>query len=226
MSITSDVQQLEPGALVELYELDSSVMGGDVLRFHAHLQAGPIVWQGVEYAAWPIMAQGFERVGGASQPSPTLTVANLDGSISALCILLGDLVGAKVKRHRTLAKYLDGQPTADPTAEMPVELWLIEQKTAETNLNVEFTLSSVLDFSGRQLPNRQVVATLCPQEWAYRGPICGYTGTAYFDANNNPVSDPAQDVCGRRLSSCKCRFGADSPLPFGGYPAAGTAGTL
>lgn len=226
MPITADVQQLEPGALVELYELDSSTMGGDVMRFHAHLQAGTITWQGSEYTAWPITATDFERVGSASQPSPTLTVANIDGSISALCLLLADLVGAKVRRHRTLAKYLDGQPTADPTAEMPVELWYVEQKTAETNLNVEFTLSSALDFSGRQLPSRQVLATLCPQEWAYRGPICGYTGTAYFDANNNPVSDPSLDVCGRRLSSCKCRFGANNPLPFGGYPAAGTAGTL
>jgi lambda family phage minor tail protein L len=170
------------------------------------------------------MAQGFERTGDATQPSPTLTVANVDGSISALCILLGDLVGAKVRRHRTLAKYLDGQPSADPTAEMPIELWYVEQKTSETNLNVEFTLSSALDFSGRQLPNRQVVATLCL--WAYRGSECGWTGTTYFDANNNPVTDPAKDVCSKRLSGCKCRFGATSPLSFGGFPSAGTAGTL
>ena len=199
-------------------------MGGEVLRFHAHLQSGSILWQGVEYSRWPIMASGFERNGSASQPSPTLTVANVDGSISTLCILLGDLVGAKVRRHRTLAKYLDGQPGADPTAEMTPELWYVEQKTSETNLNVEFTLSSALDFSGRQLPNRQVLATLC--SWQYRGVECGWTGVTYYDKNNNPVSNPTQDACGKRLSSCKCRFGANSPLPFGGFPAAGTAGTL
>jgi lambda family phage minor tail protein L len=224
MTIAADVQQLEPGALVELFEVDASAMGGEVLRFHQHLQSGPILWQGVEYNPWPIMATGFERTGNAQQPSPTITVANVDGSISALCILLGDMVGAKVKRHRTLAKYLDGQPSADPTAEMPVELWYIEQKTSETNLNVEFTLSSALDFSGRQLPSRQVIATLC--NWAYRGTECGWTGTTYFDANNNPVSDPSKDVCSKRLSGCKCRFGANAPLPFGGFPSAGTAGTL
>jgi lambda family phage minor tail protein L len=221
--ITADVQLLEPGNLVELFEVDCTEMGGDLLRFHAHLQSGPIVWQGNTYSAWPISASGFERTGSATQPSPTITVGNVDGSISALCIALADLVGAKVKRHRTLVKYLDGQPGADPTAEMPVELWVIEQKTGETNLQVEFTLSSVLDFSGRQLPARQVVATLC--QWDYKGTECGWTGTTYFDKDNNPVADPNLDRCGKRLSSCKCRFGNFAPLSFGGFPSAGQSGT-
>ncbi|KVR97199.1 phage minor tail protein L [Burkholderia vietnamiensis] len=224
MTIKADIQTLEPGQLIELYELDSTAIGGEVSRFHAHLQAGTLVWQGVEYLPWPIMASGFERTGDASQPAPTVTVANVDGSISALCIALGDLVGAKVKRHRTLAKYLDGQPGADPTEEMPVELWYVEQKTSETNLNVEFTLSSALDFSGTQLPARQVVAGLC--QWDYKGTECGWVSVAFFDKNNNPTSDPAQDACSKRLSGCKCRFGATAPLPFGGFPSAGTAGTL
>lgn len=226
MSVTADIQQLEPGNLVELYEVDLTSMGGDVQRFHAHLQSGPILWQGNEYSPWPVTSSGFERTGDATQPSPTVTIANVDGSISALCIAFGDMVGAKVKRHRTLAQYLDGQPAADPNEEMPVEVWYIDQKSDETNLQVEFTLASALDLSGRQLPSRQVIATICPEQWAYRGSLCGYTALVYFDKDNNPVSDPAQDVCGRRLSSCKCRFGQNNPLPFGGFPAAGTAGTL
>lgn len=221
--ITADVQLLEPGALVELFELDCTEMGGDLLRFHANLQSGPIQWQGNAYNPWPITAAGFERTGSATQPSPTITVGNVDGSISALCIALADCVGAKVKRHRTLAKYLDGQPGADPTAEMPVELWVVEQKTQETNLQVEFTLSSILDFTGRQLPARQVVATLC--QWDYKGTECGWLGGAYFDKDNNLVGDANLDRCGKRLSSCKCRFGPTSPLPFGGFPSAGQSGT-
>lgn len=224
MSIAADVQKLEPGQLIELYELDCTALGGDILRFHAHLQSGPIVWQAVTYNPWPISAEGFERTGDNTQPSPTVTVANVDGSIAALCILLGDLVGSKVKRHRTLLAYLDGQPGADPTAEMPVELWQVEQKTSEDNVQVEFTLSSPLDFAGRQLPSRQVVATLC--QFDYRGLECGWTGLTYYDLNNNPTSDPTQDKCSKRLSGCKCRFGANNPLSFGGQPSAGTAGTL
>jgi hypothetical protein len=34
--------------------------------------------------------------------------------------------------------------------------------------------------------------------------------------------DPLRDVCGKRISSCRARFGPYSNLPFGSFPAAGT----
>jgi hypothetical protein len=34
--------------------------------------------------------------------------------------------------------------------------------------------------------------------------------------------DPLRDVCGKRISSCKKRFGDYANLPFGSFPAAGT----
>jgi len=51
--------------------------------------------------------------------------------------------------------------------------------------------------------------------------ICGYTGPAVADANDVPTTDPSRDQCGGRVGSCKLRFGADKPLPYGGFPAAG-----
>ena len=107
MPITSDIQQLEPGRRIELFDVDCSVIGGDVHRFHGHLQSASIVWQGREYKPWPIQAAGFERTSDARQPSPTLTVGDINGTITALCVALDDLVGAKVYRRRTLVKYLD-----------------------------------------------------------------------------------------------------------------------
>lgn len=224
--ISADIQGLEPGARVELFELDASmIVGGSVLRFHGYQQAGAIWWQGQEYTAWPIMAEGFARTSEGQQPSPKLSVGNVDGSISSLCIIMDDLVGAKLIRHVTLGQYLDaanfegGNPTADPAQEFPIDIWFIEQKTAETNEVIEFELMSALDFQGLMLPRRQIIANLC--SFAYRGPYCGYTGTAKFDANDQPVTDPALDVCSKRLSGCKVRFGATNPLNFGGFPAAG-----
>ena len=41
----------------------------------------------------------------------------------------------------------------------------------------------------------------------------------YFDANDNAISSASQDVCGKRLTSCKKRF--SDTLPFGGFPGAG-----
>ncbi|WP_285301982.1 phage minor tail protein L, partial [Stenotrophomonas maltophilia group sp. Smal13] len=104
--ITADAQQLEPGGRVTVYELDASSFGADQLFFHAHLQSGVIWWQGQEYGAWPIEATGFERTSD-QPPNPRLKVGNLDGRIAAMCMLYGDMVGAKVIRRQTLVKYLD-----------------------------------------------------------------------------------------------------------------------
>ena len=228
MKITADIQRLEPGALIEVFELDATEIGADMLRFHGYTQVGPIWWQGNEYSPWPIEGKGFARSGQGQQPAPRLTVGNVDGSISAVCLYANDLVGAKLRRRRTLGRFLDarnfpeGNPEADPTEELPVEEWFVEQKSAETNETVEFELSSALDFNGVQLPRRQIVANVCM--WlmigGYRGPNCGYTGAAMFDREDNPVADPSLDKCGGRLSPCKCRFGTNNPLPFGSFPAA------
>jgi lambda family phage minor tail protein L len=56
----------------------------------------------------------------------------------------------------------------------------------------------------------------------YRSTECGYTGTNYFNENDSRVTTAAQDICGKKLSSCKVRFGATAELPFGSYPGIGT----
>lgn len=245
MGINADVQLLEPGAEVTLYVIDCTAFGGDVLHFHGHavahtpaelaaaanspepLRAKSIWWQGQEYRAWPVKGEGFALDGDGPAPSPTLTVGNLDGSISALCLLFDDLAQARVTVRTTFAHYLDavnfegGNPTADPTQEK-TQVWYIEQKTGENGEAVAFALSSPADVQGQKIPARQIHA-LC--DWAmcgeYRGPDCGYTGGPVADIDGNPTDDPARDRCGGLLSDCKARFGANNPLPHGGFPGAG-----
>jgi lambda family phage minor tail protein L len=223
VTLTADVQTLEPGALVELFEIDATAISGDLLRFHGYTQVGDITWQGNVFSPWPIDAQGFEMQP-TQPPMPLLTVANIDGSITAACLAYQDMVGAVVIRHRTLGKYLDAvnfggtNPTADPTQELPPDRWYIERKAQENNTTVQFELSSALDFGGVQLPRRTIIANQCP--WAYRSAECSYTGGPVAKIDDTPTSDPTLDVCGKRLSSCKLRFGANNPLPYGGMPAA------
>lgn len=223
--ITADIQGLEPGARVELFELDATMIaGGTLLRFHGYQQVATIWWQGNEYTAWPIQVEGFAKTSDGQQPAPKLSVGNVDGSISSQVILMDDLVGAKVTRHVTLGQYLDGRnfangnTTADPAQEFPTDIWFIEQKTGETNEVVEFELASALDLQGQKLPRRQIIANLC--SFTYKGPYCNYTGSGMFDANDQPVSTPALDTCSKRLAGCKARFGATQVLNFGGFPAA------
>jgi lambda family phage minor tail protein L len=227
-TVQGDVQLLEPGALVELFVLDATSIGGSVLQFHAYTQVGNIVWNGSIYAPWPIDAQGFMRTSD-QQPVPTITVGNIDGSITALCLSYDDMVGAKITRKRTLGKYLDavnfptGNANADPTQQLPDEVWYIERKAVETNTAVQFELASALNFMGRKLPGRQVIANQCL--WltigGYRGPFCGYAGGAVATADDTATAILANDKCGGRVSSCKLRFGANGNLNFGGCPGAG-----
>jgi lambda family phage minor tail protein L len=229
MSIHADIQRLEPGKWVELFDLDATAIGGDMLRFHGYTQVGPIWWQGNEYSPWPIQVTGFAKVSDGQQPSPTLKVGDVEGRITALCLFLAGLAGARLTRHQTLGKYLDaanfpdGNQEADPSEELAPELWIVEQVAEQRPLEfITFALSSALDFGDAQLPARQIVANVCMwlTKGGYRGPYCGYTGGALFDRDNNPVADPTLDRCSGRLSSCKVRFGENNPLPYGSFPAA------
>jgi lambda family phage minor tail protein L len=221
MTIEADVQNLEPGKLIDLWELDATEIGGGLLRFQA-ISDAPVMWQGVEYSPWPMKAEGFGKDSG-QQPTPTVSVANIDGSISLLCIAFEDMVGSVVIRHRTFGKYLDGQPEADPTQEFPLENWFIERKVSEDTEAVTFELASPLDFGDMYLPARQIIANFCPH--VYRGEGCNYTGIPVADANDVPTSDPGLDDCGKRPGSCKLRDWPDDILNYGGFIAAGLTRT-
>lgn len=224
--IDADIQRLDPDALIELFELDLSRLGGEVLRLHAYQHAGVIRWQKQSYEPWPIRVSGLARTGEASQPAPSITVSNVTGAVSKLCCRYGDLLGAQVRRRRTLARYLDDAPQANSSAQMPLERWFIEQKSGESAQVVEFALSSALDLAGHQLPARQIIAAVC--QWKYKGPECGYTGTRYYTRDNQKTDDPTQDHCAHRISSCRLRHPAPKDqipeLPFGGFP--GASGSL
>lgn len=217
--ITADIQTLEPGELIELFELDATALGAELYRFHGYTQIGPILWQGHEYSPWPIQSSGFEMTSQGRSPTPGLRMGNVGGFLTALCLYFDDMVGTKLVRHRTLGKYLDGQPLADPAEELPQDIWYIEQKTGEDNEIVSFELSSALNFNGVQLPRRQIIANNCP--WRYRGAECGYTGGPVADEFDIITTDAAKDKCGKRVKSCKLRFGEAGELSYGGFAAAG-----
>ena len=230
MTISTDIQKLSPSALIELFELDLTTRGGGIFRFHAGTNelSQPVVWKGQQYTPMPVEVDGFDISGRGQLPRPKLRVANIDGVVSQ-ALLEDDLAGVKVTRRRTFARYLDavnfpgGNPTADPTAEFPLDIFFIDRKSAETKAVVEFELASSFDVMGVKLPRRQIVQNACA--WGYRSPECGYTGGPVADRFDSPTSNPSQDRCGKRLDSCKLRFGEHAVLPFGGFPAAGLVRT-
>lgn len=230
-TIAADIQSLTPSALIEMFEIDLTPFGDSVYRFHFgtnSLQQN-LVWDGETYSAWAGQAVGFDLTTSGQVPRPKLVLGNVFGTISALVIAYNDCVGAKVTRKRTLKKYLDAvnfpggtNPTADASAAMPDDIFYINRKNSETNETVEFELSAAHDVSGLMLPRRQIIQNLCP--WRYRGAECGYAGTDYFNEQDQPVGSAGLDVCSKRISGCKARFGEDEELPFGGFPGAGLLG--
>ncbi|MBP98773.1 phage minor tail protein L [Candidatus Poribacteria bacterium] len=230
-SVYEELSKLAPSAIIELFEvrLSNDLHGSnDIYRFHNGCNAdidGNIVWDGNQYSRQPVEASGFEYSATGQLPRPTLTIANLDNTITALLVVVNttttgnDLTGAEVRRIRTLKKFLDGESAADPNAQWPMEIWEIDRKSSENRVAVEFELASKLDRPGDKIPRRQMIGNIC--QWAYRSGECGYTGSNYWDVNDNVESSLANDRCGKRVSSCKLRFGANNALPFGSFPSAG-----
>lgn len=237
-ALDSDIQRPDIGAVVELYDVDCMAIFGEVLRFApAPMIADPnapapqpVVWRGETYAPRACESSGWSWDGQGPIPQPKLSIGNTDRAISALCIAYSDLQGAIVTRHQVPLKYLDGMPDADPEIEFDPDVYSIDQKTTQNKMVVEFVLGAAIDVEGRLIPGRQVIQGYCPFRYRHwngtsfvypqSSAACPYTGPALFDANGNPVSDPAKDKCSKRLGNgCKKRF-PSGDLPFGGFPGA------
>mgnify|MGYP003345584130 FL=1 len=213
-------------AAVDLYTLDITVLlppgSVDQAIYHfcnwSQVNGSDVAYRGNTYTALPLEASGFERNTSGQLERPNITFANVGLAITGLTNTYEDLVGATVSRIRTLTTYLDGEPGADPDAYWGPDEWIVEQKSSENKLAVTFQLAVAFDLEGRSLPARRMLREQC--QWIYKSNIgCHYDGTAgYYDINDNVVGSSAQDVCGKRLDSCKLRFGAGTRLPFGGFP--------
>lgn len=238
----SELQNIAPTAIIELYQLHlvTALHGSnEIYYFHsgANLNAnGRVRFAGVNYERFPIECEGFEYSGQGQLPRPRLRASNVLGMITAILLAVNeategnDLTGAKLIRLRTCARYLDAQNfpgnvnpygPVDPTyPELPREIYYVDRKTTENRQIVEFELAAAFDLAGVKAPKRQCISNVC--QWEYRSTECSYAGTNYFDENDTPVGTLAADVCGKRLSSCKARFGQNNELPFGSFPGIGT----
>ena len=244
-SVFEDLNSFAPDKIIELFEITFStavaeVVGTNKYYFHGGLNEGftaNVVYNSNTYTAVPIKAEGFEQTTQGSIPRPTITIANLNGGITTLLKLVNtaqyttnpsqtavfagnDLGNSEVRRITTLKKYLDGEPDADVNARFPDEIFLIDRKVSETRDAVQFELVSQMDQQNKKIPKRQCVSNIC--QWVYRSSECSYTGTSYFNINDESVGSASGDVCGKRLTSCKARFGNTEPLPFGSFPSVGT----
>lgn len=189
--LEADVQKGWHDAIVEMYDIDLSPITGDandIYYFTNQLKpdSSAIEWKGNTYDALPIISTGYERNTTGQIAQPSLTVANILGTLSSAIKDYDDLVGSKVTRRRTFAKYLDGEPLADTTQEFPVDIFYIERKVEESALVISWQLNSVMDLEGLQIPRRVVTQNHCL--WKYRSSECSYTGPPIFTKDDEMIS--------------------------------------
>ena len=231
MTMQTEQQNLAPTALIDMYELTlpNAEVNEEPFRFHCGTSgfSTNIKWKGKEYVALPIETEGFDINTQGSLPKPKLRVANVNGIFSALLRECDDLIGAKLVRKRTFARYLDadnfpnGNDSADPTQEFPADIWFVDKKTTETRYLIEWELASAYDLQGVKLPRRQIIQNSC--QWRYRDGNCNYQG-AFYDKNNKLTTNAKEDTCPKTLKACEVRWysygGQGCILPFGGFPGA------
>lgn len=205
-NVVAETFSLSPTAIISLFEIDISQIGFDlgvinqvdvllerdtVFRFHNNnnLLTRSVFWQGKEYIAAPIFAEGFDISSKGRPSTPKLSISVSDDGIPYLSILKdriyqlgGDIIGAKVTRIRTFAKFIDadnflgGNPPADynpdPNQELPRDIYYIDRKSNENKTYLQFELSALFDLQDIKLPGRLVSANSCP--FLYRGSGCCY----------------------------------------------------
>jgi|TARA_R100000479_G_C6391244_1_gene205239 lambda family phage minor tail protein L len=197
-----------PFAIIELFEIElfQDIHGStEKYRFYSgtNFQDAPgnIVFDSQEYFALPVEADGFEYKGDGTLPRPTLRFANVNAYMTSILLAINvvnphnDLNGARVKRTRTLTRFLDavnwqngvnpyGNP--DPGSKMPDDIYYIDRKTQETRQLVEFELSSSFDLANVSAPKRQAMQNLC--QWKYKSKECGYSGDDEFTATGVSIT--------------------------------------
>lgn len=228
-TIHTEVQSLAPSAPVFLFTLDATSVGGTIMRFVQGKinETTPVSFGGQIYQPIDIEFRGLDATGSGALPTPSLKLANTEGLPQAIINTWGDLLGCTLYRHRTFARFLDGQPDADPGAFYGPDIFLIERKSDENATFIEWELSVSVDQQGKQIPGRQIIRDTCLSRYRawnaatgkfdYTNVQCPYAGTRYFDVNDQPVAQAAQDKPSRRKSCCEARFGKGNPLPFGGF---------
>lgn len=190
MTLEADVQKGWHSAIVEMFDIDLTAITGDAQDiFYFTNQIKPdetkIQWKGNIYEPLPLLSSGYETNTTGQIAQPTLTVANIFGTFTDVVENLEDLVGGKVTRRRTFAKYLDGEPEADTLQEFPIDIYYIERKTEETAISITWQLGSVMDLEGLQLPRRVITQNHCL--WKYRSSECGYVGAPVFNVNDKLI---------------------------------------
>ena len=231
--LAEELLKLAPTAIIDLFEvvLTEQVNGTDsTLRYHAGTNGltETIKFDGNPYPAVPVEVDGFEFNAKGTLPRPTLRVANVNNAITTLMASHNPL-GAKVRRIRTFAKFID-------TSNFNQDVAFVNDDDVTQALQSEGGDSLVMEtFNDTSDPNAKMVETwyidriasenqqlvefelapkldlvnvnlpgrtfeeFCP--WEYRGTECGYSSSNCFTINDQAITT---GTAAEKLASDRC----------------------
>lgn len=200
--VNKELFKLSPSTIIELFELDTTNIDGNtlpssqkIIRFHNYVSEGyfPIYFNSVKYVPIPVQFKNNETKGdGTALPRPRLNLGNADGMVSYYISMADCLIGAKLLRRRTYARFLSGETwglsanqnpfgTPDSEAYLADDVFFVDKVISENKQFVEFELASILELNKVKLPRRRMWAINCGFE--YRNSTgCEYTGAPMADA--------------------------------------------
>lgn len=156
MLLTNEIQKDTLSAYVELFELDASIIGGSIHRFtNTTPETGNVItFDNTDYMLVPIEFSGLSIKSDGAPARPQMIIDNVSRILLSSVISLGDLVGAKLLRKRTFAKFLDDGSDPNPNAFVE-DLFYISQKTSHTASSITFELCTALELTELKIPGRQ-----------------------------------------------------------------------
>ena len=128
------------------------------------------------YFPIPCQLTGLEHKSEGQFPQPTFTMVNIlktdtgNNSFQALTnsVSYEDILGLKIRRRRTLKKYLYGEASyQNPPVELPTDEYYLDRVQDESPTTVSFITVLPTDITGILLPRRNIIGNVC--SWKYQG---------------------------------------------------------
>ena len=241
--LAEELLKLAPTAVIDLFEIELTTKLNnvedpdnpgaeitDTLRYHAGKNGltEDLQFNGKTYPAVPVEIDGFSFSAKGTLPRPTMRVANVNNAITNLMLKINSTtgeqynpLGAKVRRIRTFAKFIDTAnfsqgslfaSDADITDVLTTEGAdsLIMQSFNDTadpqaklveTWYIDRVASENQQFVEFELAPkldlvnvqipRRTIEEFCP--WKYRESECGYTGRECFDINDQKITTGTQE---------------------------------
>lgn len=165
-SLVLEGNSLNPDTYLELWTFDASMvtattgLGTGPIFYITNTPIGnsTLRWMGNTYQQFPFEVTNIDNKGDGTAPSrPSLVVSNIQKTILAALLTLGDLVGTNVTRYRTYYKFTDTGTEPNTTMHYPIDKYIITRKVTYNKFAVEFEMSNILDRPGLKLPRKQIL---------------------------------------------------------------------